>query len=863
MGNQGKMLLYDFKNIEHKWQKYWTSENLYKTPEETLLNDKTFYALSMFPYPSGSLHMGHVRNYVITDVIARYKKMNGYSVLHPLGWDAFGLPAENAAIERGISPDIWTIQNINYMKNQLKTLGLSIDWSRELTTCSPDYYKWTQYIFLELFEQKLAYQKKASVNWDPIDQTVLANEQVDSDGRSWRSGALVEKKDLKQWFLKITDFADELIDDIKELKNWPEKVKSMQSNWIGKSIGSEFDFIINNDSNTIIKIFTTRPDTIYGVTYLALSTENKNIINILNDTEIEKFKEFKDKSAGIINRDHKKLDKTGIKLRVKAINPANKEQIEVWITNYVIEGYGTGAVMGVPAHDERDYEFANKNNIPIKIVITPPSNNENRDLPYLGDGLMINSQDFNGIENQIAKKDITNKSEHEGWGRSKTAYKLRDWLISRQRYWGCPIPIINCEICGLIPVNKKDLPVRLPTTGKDLINCGQSLKFSNSWINTRCPKCSKVAKRETDTLDTFMCSSWYFLRYPDPKNLEKPFDKEKIKTWLPVDQYVGGIEHAILHLLYSRFLTKAISKKGLIDIKEPFDKLLTQGMVKGLTYKNANTGKYIQESSIGSTENPKDPLNGEKLEVVYEKMSKSKGNGVDPNNVINKYGADTARMFILFKAPPEKDLEWNDADVEGQYRFINRIIAIYNKFQDTYNNNFTVIDYQINKSKLSNEDKELRRATHRAIYSISEDIGVNQQLNTAIAELMKLSNKISELQEKVSIEIGKESFYILLLLLAPFAPHISEELWNKVGGKSSIHLLQWPKCDKEAITTEEYELVIQISGKVRGKLNVPRNLSKIQIEEYALKTDIVHKWLGDRKPTRVIIIPGKLINLVP
>ena len=651
--------LYKPSDIEGKWQKIWEDDNLYNTDEQAS-NKEKFYALSMFPYPSGNLHMGHVRNYVITDLIARFQRFQGKVVLHPMGWDAFGLPAENAAIERGINPDKWTKQNIAHMKSQLKLLGLSVDWDREIATCDENYYVWTQFLFLELHKAGLVYQKESEVNWDPIDNTVLANEQVDSEGKSWRSGAIVEKKLLTQWFLKITDYAEELLQDLEKLNEWPERVKIMQENWIGKSIGTNINFKIKEFKKEKIQVFTTRPDTLFGVTYLAISVNHPLIKKISDNKILSKLENLKIYLQESKDKDQKKI---GIPTNLIAINPINSKEIPIWIASYVLDEYGTGAVMGVPAHDERDFEFAKINSIDIKQVIIKDKDKSTSELTnaFTDNGFLINSNNFDGLNNSDAKKHISEHGERNGWAENKIQFRLRDWLISRQRYWGCPIPIIKCTNCGSVPVNKKDIPVRLPNEIKISSNKINSLGSNQSWINTTCPKCGNLASRETDTMDTFMCSSWYFLRYPSSKSLTKPFEKEKINKWLPVDQYVGGVEHAILHLLYARFLTKALRDNNLFDIDEPFKRLLTQGMVQSAAYKNSITGKYISPTDIKDITDPKDPKDNSKLEVLFEKMSKSKYNGVDPESVIKKYGADTARMFILFKAPPEKDLEWGDS----------------------------------------------------------------------------------------------------------------------------------------------------------------------------------------------------------
>ena len=858
---------YDHKEVEKHWQTRWDIDGLYKT-KDPLDNKKKFYALSMFPYPSGSLHMGHVRNYVITDVIARFQRMNGASVLHPMGWDAFGLPAENAAIDRGINPGEWTEKNIEQMKSQLKQLGLSIDWDRELTTCKTNYYKWTQYLFLELHKEGLAYQKKAKVNWDPIDQTVLANEQVDSEGKSWRSGAIVEQKELNQWFLRITDFNESLLSDIDKLNDWPDRVKMMQSNWIGRSKGTEISFKVENFESKNIEIFTTRPDTICGSTYIVIAP-NHRLINELTGKENE------DKIA-LFNRKFSKLSeidkasetrpKNGIFLERYAINPITEERIPIWTADYVLAEYGTGAVMGVPAHDKRDYEFAKKYNLPIKYVISSEKNVEIKaSKPYIGKGFLINSNNFNGLENRLAGEEITKYGIKKGWAKSITKYKLRDWLISRQRYWGCPIPIINCSDCGQVRVPEEQLPVSLPTKIKLSSKGTSPLLEQKEWINIKCPKCNKTAKRETDTMDTFMCSSWYFLRFADPKNNNQPFSNEVISKWLPVDQYVGGIEHAILHLLYARFLTKALYRRNLISIKEPFKKLLTQGMVQAVTYKNPKTLKYIPVVDIKDPLNPKDPITNDSLDVMYEKMSKSKFNGVDPSLVIGKYGADTARMFILFKAPPEKDLEWEDSDVEGQYRFIQRIFKMVKMFIDK--EIFSTVTrksksvYKSLDSNLSDRDKEIRRSVNIAIKNITADI--NQlKFNTAISELMILTNNIIDLLDHVNPDVGFESLTVLVKLIAPFSPHLAEQLWQKLGMSDSVHIQSWPIADEQAIVKTEYELVIQINGKVRGKIAVENTLEKKELESIALASEAYKKWSKGNIPKRVIVVKGKLVNIV-
>ena len=849
---------YEPRDVEAYWQKEWANKGLYRTNTD-VNKDNTFYALSMFPYPSGSLHMGHVRNYVITDVLARYKRMQGYNVLHPMGWDAFGLPAENAAIERDTSPSTWTDKNISQMKDQLDRLGLSIDWAKEVTTCKEEYYKWTQYIFNQLHKNNLAYQKKATVNWDPIDQTVLANEQVDAEGKSWRSGAKVEKKELNQWFLRITNFAEDLNKDLVKLKDWPERVRVMQKNWIGKSIGAEITFEIKNH-NQKITAFTTRIDTVYGVSYLVLASNHPLINQLINDKDIDQLIEFRNTQEKLsdLERNSDSRKKLGMYLGVNAINPANNKEIPIWIGDYVIMEYGTGAVMGVPAHDSRDYKFAKSYDLPINYVIRP--NNEEDDsylnAEYLDKGIMINSGTFNGIESDIAKTKILELGSKANWAKPKITYKLRDWLISRQRYWGCPIPIINCKKCGQVRVPDEDLPVTLPIDIK-LTGKGKSpLTTKTEWINICCPKCGNEAKRETDTMDTFMCSSWYFLRYINPENEQNPFIKSEIDKWLPVKQYVGGIEHAILHLLYSRFLTKALKSCGLLNIDEPFNKLLTQGMVQAVTFKNSNTNKYFSKDQFKDINDPKDPITGEKIDIIFEKMSKSKYNGVDPSLVIDKYGADTARMFILFKAPPEKDLEWDDSDVEGQYRFIQRLWKfVINTLELTKSN--SILNIEKEKSK----DNEALRLINIAIKEITDDLD-NLQFNTAISELMKAVNGLSLIVNNCSKETLTNVISILVKITAPFSPHIAEELWKTIGNTQSIHLQSWPKFDESAIEQDTFTLIIQINGKVRGSIDASKNLSKDELGDIAIKSEVAQKWIDGKEPKRIIIVPNKLVNVV-
>jgi leucyl-tRNA synthetase len=867
---------YNAAAIEEKWQKTWLELGLDKTPTES--NKPKFYALSMFPYPSGSLHMGHVRNYTITDVIARLKRMQGYRVLHPMGWDAFGLPAENAAIDRGVPPAKWTYQNIAQMRQQLQRLGLCIDWNTEVATCSPDYYKWTQWIFLQFLQAGLAYQKEAAVNWDPIDQTVLANEQVDSEGRSWRSGAKVERKLLRQWFLKITDYAEELLNDLDKLSGWPERVKLMQANWIGKSSGAYLEFpVVGIDEK--IGVYTTRPDTVYGVSYVVLAPEHpltKRVTTKEQQAAVEAFiTEVSNQSE--LERTAEDKPKRGIPTGGQAINPFTGEEVPIWIADYVLYEYGTGAVMGVPAHDARDFKFAQTYDLPIEFVIAAPEDVAGFDLTvasegeevtqlvqieynhaYTEPGILINSGQFTGMNSVDAKAAIVKYAQEQGFGKERIQYRLRDWLISRQRYWGAPIPVIHCPNCGIVPVPDKELPVQLPEEVEFTGRGGSPLAQLESWINVPCPTCGTPAKRETDTMDTFIDSSWYFLRYPDAKNEQQVFNPAKTNDWMPVDQYVGGIEHAILHLLYSRFFTKVLRDRGLLNFDEPFERLLTQGMVQGLTYMNPNKGgkdKWIP-SHLVNPDDPRDPQTGEPLQRLYATMSKSKGNGVAPEDVIAKYGVDTARMFILFKAPPEKDLEWDEADVEGQFRFLNRVWRLVTDYVAA-----GVSRKKAEVSELSKPEKELRRAIHTAIKAVTEDLEDEYQFNTAVSELMKLSNSLTDADLKNS-PIYAEGIQTLIVLLAPFAPHIADELWHLLGNNDSVHTQTWPSFDTAALIADEITLVIQVNGKKRADIQVPAQTDKAQLEKFARESEVVQRHLEGKEIKKVIVVPGKLVNFV-
>ncbi|NLW24018.1 MAG: leucine--tRNA ligase [Clostridia bacterium] len=818
---------YNFMAIEDKWQREWEKEKLYKVQEED--NKPKYYCLEMFPYPSGKLHMGHVRNYSIGDVVARFKTMQGYNVLHPMGWDAFGLPAENAAIKNKVPPAKWTWDNINNMRRQLKSMGISYDWDREVASCHPDYYKWTQWLFLQLYHKGLAYKKKATVNWCPSCKTVLANEQV-VEGSCERCDTEVEKRALEQWFFKITDYADRLLDDLEQLPGWPEKVKIMQENWIGRSEGARIKFIVKETGDPL-EVFTTRPDTVFGVTYMVLAPEHPLVEKLTKGTEYEeKVNEFVKKVQKLseVDRTSTELEKEGLFIGAHAVNPLNGEAVPILIGNYVLLGYGTGAVMGVPAHDERDFQFAKKYGLDIKIVIQPEGPElkvEEMEEAYTGDGIMVNSGSFSGTPNREGMQKIINYLEENDCGHSQINYRLRDWLISRQRYWGAPIPIIYCDDCGTVPVPEKDLPVYLPEEVEFKPTGESPLKYSPEFVNTTCPICGKPAKRETDTMDTFVCSSWYFLRFCDPKNKEEAFNKGKVDYWMNVDQYIGGVEHAILHLMYARFFTKVLKDLGLVSVDEPFKNLLTQGMV-------------LKDGS---------------------KMSKSKGNVVSPEEIINKYGADTARMFILFAAPPERDLEWNDQAVEGCYRFLNRVWRLVASYAEEIKG----LDGQI--GNLEGAAKDLRRLTHQTIKKVTEDISTRFNFNTAISAIMELVNGLTNYKEKVqdtNLLVVKEAIENLILLLAPFAPHITEELWHILGKEESVHLQKWPEYDPQAIVVDEVTIVVQVNGKVRDKITVPNNLDKDSVLRVAKNQPKIIEYINGKEVKKEIVIPNKLVNIV-
>lgn len=813
--------------IETKWQEKWLADNAFKTEMDK--DRPEYYVLEMFPYPSGNLHMGHVRNYSIGDVIARYKTMQGFNVLHPMGWDAFGMPAENAAIKHKLQPADWTWSNIDNMRKQQRALGLSYDWDREVATCHPEYYRWTQWLFLQFHKMGLAYKKKASVNWCNECNTVLANEQV-IDGCCWRCDSVVVKKDLEQWFFKITDYADMLLKDLDLLGGWPERVKTMQENWIGRSEGAEFSFDVP-EFDEKIPVYTTRPDTIFGVSYMVLAPEHPLVDKLIagreNEAEIRAFVE-RVRNQSEISRTATDVEKEGIATGAYARNPINGEDVPILIANYVLYEYGTGAVMGVPTHDERDWAFATKYNLPKKVVIDSGDERsvlEMMDNAYTGKGKLINSGEFDGMDNEEAQTAIIDWLEAHGVGKRRVNYRLRDWLVSRQRYWGAPIPMIYCPHCGTVPVPESELPVMLPDNVNFEGGTVSPLSSAEDFIHCKCPKCGADAKRETDTMDTFICSSWYYLRYTDPRNTEAAFDKEKANYWMPVDQYIGGIEHAILHLLYSRFFTKVLRDAGLVDFDEPFERLLTQGMV-------------IKDGS---------------------KMSKSKGNVVAPGEIISKYGADTARLFILFAAPPERDLEWSDQGVEGAFRFLSRVWRLVAQYEGIIAGATT---YDV--ASLTKEEKELRRILHHTIKKVTEDIDKRYNFNTAISAIMELVNAVYAIKDASAMSgaLMKEIVGALLRLLAPFAPHMTEELWAQLGEEGSVHKAAWPTFDPSALVQDEVEIVLQINGKVRDKVLLPTTATKEEMETLALAQPRVQGFIGDKQVVKVICVPKKLVNIV-
>lgn len=807
--------------IEQKWQERWAASDLYQTNDAA--DKPSYYCLEMFPYPSGNLHMGHVRNYSIGDVVARFKRMRGYNVLHPMGWDAFGLPAENAAIKHGVAPARWTKENIATMKRQFKQLGLSFDWDREVTTCLPDYYRWTQWLFLQFYQAGLAYKKEGRVNWCPSCQTVLANEQV-VDGACERCGTEVHKKALEQWYFRITDYADRLLADLRLLDGWPKKVRTMQENWIGRSEGAMITFKLETGDD--IEVYTTRPDTLFGATYLVFAPEHQLVEKLIDGKpEAEAVRAFADRMSHLtdLERTGDTAEKEGLPTGAYAINPINGAKIPVWVGNYVIADYGTGAVMGVPSGDQRDFLFAKKYDLPmIPVVSATGEDLQAADMTeaYVEPGKLINSGAYTGMDNVAAMEAIVEALGEKEAGRKTVNYRLRDWLISRQRFWGAPIPIVYCDHCGTVAVPEDQLPVRLPED-VDFKPTGESpLNDAPDFVHTTCPKCGGPARRETDTMDTFVCSSWYFMRYTDAQNTTLPFAKDKADKWLPVDQYIGGVEHAILHLLYARFFTKVLKDRGLVSAEEPFKNLLTQGMV-------------LKDGA---------------------KMSKSKGNIVSPEDIMRTYGADTARLFILFAAPPERDLEWNDSAVEGCYRFLGRVYRFVQRYLAASEGGGDPA-----------REKELRYLAHTSLARITEDIDQRFNFNTAVSAIMELVNGLYAAMDaygdKRSPAID-EATDILVHVLAPFVPHLAEELWAALGHETSVHLETWPQYDESALVQDEVEMVVQINGKVREHITVDVALSKEEVAEQALADARVQALIAGKTVRKTIVVPKKLINFV-
>ncbi|MHB1457608.1 MAG: leucine--tRNA ligase [Armatimonadota bacterium] len=825
---------YEFKKIENKWRELWESADLYKTKADP--DKPKYFYLDMFPYPSGELHMGHMRNYIIGDVVSRYKVMNGYNVLHPMGFDSFGLPAEGAAIKHGVHPAKWTMDFIDRMKKQFARLGISFDWDREVITCLPEYYKWNQWFFLKILEMGLAYRKNAPVNWCPKCETVLAKEEVEN-GECWRCSSPATRKDMEQWFFRITDYADRLLDDIDLLEEWPDRVRSMQRNWIGRSTGAIINFKVDGTGEDL-PVFTTRQDTIYGVTYMVLAPEHPMVKKLTAGTEYESaVEDFAEQVRSLteIERQATTLEKVGVFIGRYAINPINGCKVPIWITNYVLLDYGTGAVMGVPAHDQRDFEFAKKYGMEIKAVIAPSvdsaPNPDEMECAYVDPGVQVNSGIFDGMPTDVSKPAIIDFMEEKGIGSRKITYRLRDWLISRQRYWGTPIPIIYCDKCGMVPVPEKDLPVLLPTdvtfTGK-----GESpLTTSSEFMKTECPLCGGLARRETDTMATWIDSSWYFLRYASPKEDKLPFDTKAADYWLPVDQYVGGVEHAVLHLLYSRFFTKMIQDMGLITFAEPFARLFTQGMI----YKDGF------------------------------KMSKSRGNVVSPDYICDRYGADTGRMFILFIGPPDQDAEWNDSGVEGVFRFLNRVWRFFDANLAYYNPKWRNV---LEDAEPASEEKSIRRKTHQTIKKLTFDIE-RFHFNTAVSAFMEMLNDLSTFREnsfdannKVSCAVLSEAMEMLALVLGPFAPHLADELWASLGKQSGTYKSGWPAFDPEIAKADEVTIVLQVNGKVRERIQVPAEMSENDLKSAALENEKMKDFLADKQVRKVIVVAGKLVNIV-
>ncbi|WP_338522545.1 leucine--tRNA ligase [Pseudomonas batumici] len=862
---------YQPREIENAAQSFWDAQKSFEVSEQP--GKETYYCLSMFPYPSGKLHMGHVRNYTIGDVIARYQRMQGKNVLQPMGWDAFGMPAENAAMKNNVAPAKWTYENIAYMKSQLRSLGLAVDWSREVTTCKPDYYRWEQWLFTRLFEKGVIYRKNGTVNWDPVDQTVLANEQV-IDGRGWRSGALIEKREIPMYYFKITAYADELLESLDELPGWPEQVKTMQRNWIGKSRGMEVQFPYHVDSigeAGSLKVFTTRPDTLMGATYVAVAAEHHlATLAARNNPELQAFI-AECKGGSVAEADVATQEKKGLPTGLFVEHPLTGEQLPVWVANYVLMHYGDGAVMAVPAHDERDFEFAHKYNLPVKSVVRT-SSGDTHPAPWqdaYGEyGSLINSGEFDGLDFAGAFDAIEAALIKKNLGSSRTQFRLRDWGISRQRYWGCPIPIIHCNTCGDVPVPQDQLPVVLP---EDVVpdGAGSPLARMPEFYECSCPKCGAPAKRETDTMDTFVESSWYYARYASPHYEGGLVDPKAANHWLPVDQYIGGIEHAILHLLYARFFHKLMRDEGLVSSNEPFKNLLTQGMVVAETYyrREANGGyTWYNPADVELERDSKAKIIGAKLisdglpvEIGgTEKMAKSKNNGVDPQSMIEQYGADTCRLFMMFASPPDMSLEWSDSGVEGSHRFLKRVWRLAQAHVTQG------LPGKLELATLNDEQKAIRRSIHLAIKQASQDVGQYHKFNTAIAQVMTLMNVLEKApqgteQDRALVQEGLET---VALLLAPITPHISHELWHRLGHPGAIIDAGWPVLDDSALVQDSLQLVIQVNGKLRGQIDMPASASREEIEAAARVNENVLRFTDGLTIRKVIVVPGKLVNIV-
>ena len=863
---------YNFKEVEEKWQKKWNSENLFKTNDKEE-GKENYYVLEMLPYPSGNLHVGHARNYTIGDVIARYKKMKGYNVLHPMGWDSFGLPAENAAIQHGAHPAIWTKSNIENMRRQLKLMGLSYDWDREVATYTPEYYRWNQWIFKRMYDKGLVYKKKSTVNWCPDCQTVLANEQVE-DGYCWRhSKTKVIQKDLEQWFFRITNYADELLTGHEELREgWPEKVLAMQKNWIGKSFGTEIVFTVA-ETGEKLPMFTTRIDTIHGVTYCVVAPEHPIIEEIIKVNPSIKEAIHNMRNMDMIERTAEGKEKNGVFTGWHVINPVTGDKVQLWAADYVLMNYGTGAVMAVPAHDDRDFAFAKKYNLPRKVVINGYNKETKEEIVLNADemtaamteeGVMTNSGEFNGMNSKEALEKIADYVTEKGVGEKTVKYRLKDWGISRQRYWGTPIPALYCEKCGMVMEKDENLPVMLPEDVEFTGN-GNPIETSEKYKHAVCPICGGPARRETDTMDTFVDSSWYFLRYCDPKNLDLPFG-EAVDLWTPVDQYIGGVEHAVMHLLYARFFTKVLRDLGLLKANEPFKRLLTQGMVLGPSYYSEKENRFLFAHEVKIAGDKAYSLEtGEELVVKVEKMSKSKNNGVDPEVMIKKYGADTTRLFIMFTAPPEKELEWNENGLAGASRFLNRVWRVVLENMDM------IKDEPIDYSKLSKEDKALVRKLHQTIKRVTEAIEDNYHFNTSIAGNMELINDVYDFRSSVlgtdkesseSQKVFGEVLRNIVIMLSPFVPHFCDELWEAMGETGFLFNAPWPEYDEKLTIADEITMAIQVNGKVRGSISVERTASKEDIEKIALAVENVQKHTEGKTVVKVIVVPGKIVNIV-